>query len=199
MYLLWWCLWVRVGYLVAAYAPWQFKGQCKMQFTSIPSWFSIGQSVAELHIVWWTLHATQVNDFTAFNLVAHALLLIATTSSSTTSAMLVINCRAGVPKLTRGGEKPRSSSAFSFRVTVCEWEPDNRKSTWAKGGLEERGWLQWMDQEPLCSTKWDLQTLQSTFPKDCQSARSEGRLGGKKHRSITRRVAFSAAFLSSQR
>lgn len=71
-----------------------------MQFTSIPSWFSIGQSVAELHIVWWTLHATQVNDFTAFNLVAHALLLIATTSSSTTSAMLVINCRAGVPKLT---------------------------------------------------------------------------------------------------
>lgn len=67
-----------------------------------------------------------------------ALLLIATTSSSstTTSAMLVINC---VPKMTYGGEKPSSSSAFSFMQRVREWEPDNRKSNWAKGGLEERG------------------------------------------------------------
>lgn len=166
-----------------------------MQFTSIPTWFSIGQSVAESHIVWWKLHATRVNDYPAFNLVAHALLLIATTSSSTTSAMLVINC---VPKLTYGGEKPSSSLAFSFRKSVREWEPDNRKSNWAKGGLEEgRGWLQWLDQEPLCSTKWDLQTLRSTFPKDCQSMLSEGRLGGKKPRSIAGRIAFPAAFLSS--
>ncbi len=30
-----------------------------MQFTSIPTWFSIGQSVAESHIVWWKLHATR--------------------------------------------------------------------------------------------------------------------------------------------
>lgn len=50
------------------------------------------------------------------------------------------------------------------------------------GGLEGEGegWLQWLDQEPLCSTKRDLKNLQSTFPKDCQSTRSEGRLGGEK-------------------
>ncbi len=113
-------------YLVVAYAPWQFKAEYKIQFTSIPTWFSIGQSVAN----WWKLHATHVNDFPAFNLVAHALLLIATTSSSTTTAMLVINC---VPKMTYGGEKPSSSSAFSFRQSVREWEPDNWKSNWAKG------------------------------------------------------------------
>lgn len=87
-----------------------------------------------------------------------------------------------------------------FFQAECEWEPDNQKSNWAKGGLEEgRGWLQWLDQEPLCSTKWGLQTLRSTFPKDCQSMQSGGRLGGKKPRSIAGRIAFPAAFLSSHR
>lgn len=149
-----------------------------MQFTSIPSWFSIGQSAAESHIVWWTFACDLSQWF-------HGI-----------CTCFAIDCNnIIVNSISHAGNKPHGRCAevdlrrrkATLQLSVffqgdCAWvrtrQPEINVSK--KGGLEESGWLQWLDQEPLCSTKWDLQTLQSTFPKDCQSARSKGRLGGKK-------------------
>ncbi len=123
-------------YLVVAYAPWQFKAEYKIQFTSIPTWFSIGRLVAD----WWKLHATHVNDFPAFNPVAHALLLIATTSSSTTTtAMLVINCSKD--DLWRWKAKLQLSVFFQAeRARVRTRQPEIKLSK-RKGGGDCSAWI----------------------------------------------------------
>lgn len=107
-----------------------------MQFTSIPAWFSIGQFIAESCIVWWKLHVTRVDDFPAFNWVAHALLLIATASSSTTTSAILL------AKLTYGGEKPSSSSAFSF-LWVRTRQPEIKvsKRRFRGEGGDCSGWI----------------------------------------------------------
>lgn len=97
-----------------------------MQFTSIPTWISIDRSVAESHIVWWTSHVTRVSDFPSF-----------ATDCNNININNYISI-AGSAKVDLLRWKSNSNSAFSFKASAGEWKPDNRKSKWAKGSLEER-------------------------------------------------------------